>query len=44
MNGAAAVVGSCLLMIAMVYVGSTLALLIAAASYGLALVARGRLE
>jgi hypothetical protein len=42
-NGAAAVVGSCLLMIAMVYSGSTLALLIAAASYSLALLARTRL-
>ena len=39
-NGAAAVVGSCVLMIAMVYSGSTLALLIAAVSYSLALVAR----
>ena len=42
-NGASAVVGSCLLMIAMVYSGSTLALLIAGGSYAVALLARSRL-
>lgn len=42
-NGAAGVVGSCCLMILMVYVGSSAAFLIAATCYGLALLARRRL-
>ncbi len=43
-NGAAAVVGTSVLMILMVYVGSTAALLVGAGCYAIALGARARLE
>jgi predicted membrane-bound spermidine synthase len=42
-NGAAAVIGSCALMILMVFTGSEVAFLVAAGSYALALLARRRL-
>ena len=42
-NGAAAVVGSCLLMIVMVYAGSRQAFLVAALAYAAAFLARRRL-